>query len=322
MELLAAVVAGVSVLLLFSYAMRAARLRPADARLRVLAPLSSAVVEQRGDGEAILRPGGSAIPVIGSMLDRRAFGERWRFELERAGLTLRAGEYFLLRAMLAGIAFLGAAVFLRSPLGVAIGAAAGAGAFMVPALWVRRRVRSRVAAIERQLVETITLIANAQRTGYAFSQGVEVAAQRMGPPISVELNRVLLDINMGAATEDALGAMNQRVGSDDLDLVVTAILIQRQSGGNLAEVLDNVTEIMRDRERIKGEIKTLTASQQLSGWILSCWPLALALLFFAINPRTMSLMWTTLPGVVLLVVWGTLNLLGVLTMRRILNIDI
>jgi tight adherence protein B len=144
----------------------------------------------------------------------------------------------------------------------------------------------------------------------------------MGPPISVELSRMMLDMNMGASTEDALVAMNERIGSEDLDLVVTAILIQRQTGGNLTEVLDNVTEIMRDRERIQGEIKSKTASQRMSGLILSAWPAALGLLFFAINPSMMSLMWTTTPGVVLLVIWLTLNLLGFFTMRRVLAIDI
>ena len=104
--------------------------------------------------------------------------------------------------------------------------------------------------------------------------------------------------------------------------MVTAILIQRQTGGNLVEVLENVTEIMRDRERIKGDIKSLTASQRLSGWVLSLWPVVLALIFFAINPSTMSLMWTTVPGLIMSTVWVCLNLMGVFTMRRILDIDI
>lgn len=166
------------------------------------------------------------------------------------------------------------------------------------------------------------LISNAQRAGFAFSQGIDVATKRIGPPMSVELNRMLLDMNLGASTEAALHAMNERIGSDDVHMVVTAILIQRQTGGNLAEVLDHVTETMRDRDRILGEIKTLTSSQRLTGFVLSLWPMALALVFLAINPDMMSLMWTTDAGLVMLGTWIVLNAAGFFAIRRILDIDI
>ena len=169
---------------------------------------------------------------------------------------------------------------------------------------------------------TPALIAGALRSGFAFSQGVDVAAKRIGPPMSVELNRMLLDVNLGASMEAALTSLNERIGSDDVDVVVTAILIQRNTGGNLAEVLDSVTETMRDRERIQGEIKTLTSQQRLTGWVLSLWPMGLFLLFFLVNHTRMALMWQTPVGIVLLVVFVILNLLGFFTIQRILDIDI
>jgi tight adherence protein B len=116
--------------------------------------------------------------------------------------------------------------------------------------------------------------------------------------------------------------MNERIGSDDVDMLVTAILIQRSSGGNLAEILEAIGETIQDRERIYGEIKTLTSSQRLTGWILSLWPAALALMFFGIAPSVMSLLWTTSAGLVLLGIWATLNLLGIFSLQRILAIDI
>lgn len=322
MEILAAIVASLSVLMLVAYAVRARAMSPADSRLRVLTPLHEVSMERREDGSAILRRGVSSIPALGRFLNRRGYSEAWQFDLQRAGSNLRPGEYFMVRMTAALIPF--AVVFLltRSPLGVVLAAVAALVGYKLPALWLRRRVGKRINAIEAQLMETITLISNAQRAGFAFAQGVDIAAKRMGPPISVELNRMLLDVNMGASTEEALVAMNERIGSEDLDLVVTAILIQRQTGGNLAEVLDNVTEIMRDRDRIRGDIKTMTASQRMTGWILSLWPATLGLVFFAINPGMMSLMWTTVPGIVLLVIWFTLNVLGVFSLRRILAIDI
>jgi len=321
MELIAAFTAGLSVFLLAAYAIRARALTPAESRLRFLTPRRDVRIEADEQG-AILRRSASSIPAVTRLLTRRGYAERWAYDLERAGLSLRPGEYFLIRAMLAVVTFAVVFVVARNALAFVIGIALAVVAYMLPAFWLKMRVSRRIGALEKQLVETITLIANAQRAGFAFSQGVDVAAKRVGPPMSVELNRMLLDVNLGASTEDALMAMNERVGSDDLDMVITAILIQRQTGGNLAEVLDNVTETMRDRERIQGEIKTLTASQRLTGMILSAWPLVLGLLFAAINPSMTSLMWTTTPGIVLLCIWATLNFLGFITLRKILDIDI
>ena len=157
----------------------------------------------------------------------------------------------------------------RNIIALLVGLVAGLMLYQVPALWVGFRTKRRIEKINAQLVETITLIAGALRSGFAFSQGVDVAAKRIGAPMSVELNRMLLDVNLGASMEAALTSLNERIGSDDVDVVITAILIQRNTGGNLAEVLDSVTETMRDRERIQGEIKTLTSQQRLTGWVLS-----------------------------------------------------
>jgi tight adherence protein B len=194
--------------------------------------------------------------------------------------------------------------------------------YMLPAYWVGFRIQRRLNKINAQLVETITLITNGIRAGFAFGQSVDAAAGRVGPPISVEFNRMLLDVNLGASMEEALTAMRDRIGSEDVDMLVTAILIQRNTGSNLVEVLESVTETMRDRERIQGEIKTMTSQQRLAGWILSLWPAGLGLLFFAINPSMMSIMWSTGLGIVLLVIWAVLNILGIVTIRRILDIDI
>lgn len=321
MEYLAAIVASLAVLCLFTFVVRAQALRPAESRLHRLSASQQVRLDASGDG-SILRRNPSSIPAVGRLLTNRGYATQWSSDLERAGLTLRPVEYLLIRLFLSTVAFLIVLLLLSNPLGLVIACVAGGAAFMLPAMWVGMRIKRRVKGIEAQLVETLTLMANSQRAGFAFAQAVELAAQRTGPPISIELNRMLLDLNLGASTEDALIGMNERVRSEDLDLVVTAILIHRQTGGNLAEILDNVTETMRDRERIRGEIKTLTASQRLSGAILSGWPVLLGLFFTAMNPGTMSLMWTTLPGIIILSVMLSLNLAGYLTIRRILAIDI
>jgi tight adherence protein B len=184
------------------------------------------------------------------------------------------------------------------------------------------RKRRRRHAIERQLAEALTHIANAMRAGFALLQAIDSAARRLQPPLAEELARLVTDVNLGSTLEGALADLNERVGSYDLDMAVTAIIIQRRTGGNLSEILDNVAETMRERDRVRGEIRVLTAQQRLAGWILSLWPVFLALVFFLMNPDVMSNLWTTPVGLVLLIGAAFLQLLGFLTIRRIVAIDI
>lgn len=322
MEYMAAILGATAIFLMSLYVIRARAMRPGEARLQALNSTRDVVVETDEEGRPILRRSASSIPALSRMLSARGYAQRWSVDLERAGLTLRPGEYFMIRIILAMMTVAIVTLIGRNAAAFFVSLLLGAIVFMLPAVWLRIRVRSRINKINSQLVETITLIASAQRAGFAFAQGVDVAAKRVGPPMSTELNRMLLDINLGASTESALQAMNSRIQSDDVDMVVTAILIQRQTGGNLSEVLDNVTETMRDRERIYGEIKTLTASQRFTGWVLSLWPAALALAFFLIAPSIMSLLWTTGAGLVLVGIWLVLNLLGIFSIQRILDIDV
>ncbi len=321
MEALAALVAGSSIFLFLAYMVRARALRPAESRLRVLASGRDVELTTDDSGAAALLRRTSNSP-ISRLLTASVYAKRWEFELERADLKLRPNEYFLIRVALAVTTIAVVSLIGRTGIAFLVSLPLAAVMYMMPAYWVRFRTSRRIAAINKQLVETITLIANALRAGFAFSQGIDVAAKQIGPPMSVELGRLLLDVNLGMSTEDALTAMNERIGSDDVDIVVTAILIQRNSGGNLAEVLENVTETMRDRERIKGEINTLTAQQRLTGWVLSLWPVLLAGVFFALQPGIMKLFFTMGLGNVLLAIWAGLWVTGVFALRRILDIDI
>jgi tight adherence protein B len=320
MEQLAALAAGAAVFLLLAYMVRVNALRPAESRLRVLSRGQTVAVSEEPQGVALLRRTSNS--PISRLLSASVYAKRWQFELERADLRLRPNEYFMIRVALAVVAIAIVTLSGRNGIAFLISIPVGAIAYMLPAYWLRFRIQRRIAAIEKQLVETITLVANALRAGFAFSQGLDLAARQIGAPMANELGRVLLDINLGMSTEDALLAMDERLGSDDVDMVVTAILIQRNSGGNLAEVLENVTETMRDRERIKGEINTLTAQQRLTGWVLSLWPVALAAVFFAFQPGIMKLFFTMGIGNVLLAIWASLWVIGVFLLRRILDIDI
>ena len=322
MPALVAISASACLFLFFVYLLRARGLRGNEVRIQRLSPSREVSVGSGGDGASFLKRDSSSIPAISRWLNTRGYAERWAFELERADLSLRPGEYFMMRLLLAVLVGAVVALIWRNPVAVVVAIPLGAMVYTLPAQLVKMRTRRRIGKFNGQLVETITLIMNGVRAGFAFGQSVDVAAKRVGPPISVELNRLLLDVNLGGSMEEALTAFNERIGSDDVDMLVTAILIQRTSGGNLAEILEGIADTIQDRERIHGEIKTLTSSQRLTGWILSLWPAALALMFFAIAPSIMSLLWTTTAGLYLMGIWITLNVLGIFSIRRILDIDI
>lgn len=322
MPALVALSASACVFLFFAYLVRTRALRTSELRIQRLSPSREVSVSSSPDGASLLRRDPSSIPAISRWLNTRGYAERWVYQLERADSSLRPGEYFMLRLLMAATSAVIVILIARSPVAALIALFVAALGFMLPAQWLKRRTNRRVSKINAQLGETIALVTDGVRAGFAFAQSLDVAAKRIGPPISVEINRMLLDVSLGGNMEDALAAMNERIGSDDVDMLVTAILIQRSSGGNLAEILEVIGDTIRDRERIHGEIKTLTSSQKLTGTILSLWPAALALMFFGIAPSVMSLLWTTSAGLVLTGIWITLNILGIYSIRRILDIDV
>jgi len=271
----------------------------------------------------VLRQGTSAVPFLRSFLANGAWSQRAAMDLQQAGSRLKVSEYLLLRLLIGAAAGLIVLPLMGvGVLGVLLAVVLALVGFMLPAFHIRLRKRRRSATISRQLVETLQLITNALRSGFAFAQAVEMAAKQMAPPIKEELIQLLRDVGLGAPMDEALRTMAERSGSYDLDMAVTAMLVQRTTGGNLSEVLDNVSETMRERERIRAEIQSLTASQRLTGFILSIWPVVLAGLFFAITPGTMSVLWTDPLGRIVLAVGIGLQLLGFFTIRRILAIDI
>jgi tight adherence protein B len=273
-------------------------------------------------GSLPLRRQTSSIPALRDRLTNSAWAQASALELARAGINLRVSEYLLLRVLLAlGGLIIPILVSGASPVGLIVGLAMAGAGFMVPALYVNMRKRKRLHALEAQLGEALTYIANAMRAGFALLQAVDSAARRLQPPLAEEFARLVADVNLGRTLEDALQDLNQRAGSRDLDMVVTAILIQRRTGGNLSEILDNVAETMRERDRVRGQIRVLTAQQRFSALVLSVWPVVVAAVFILVNPDMMSNLWSTTAGVALLIVAVFLQLLGFLTLRRIIAID-
>ena len=318
MELMAAVFVFLA-LALGALGLSRAQLRssPAERRLRALRSRA-----EKTKDTSILRQM-SGIPALRSFLSDNAWAQRTSLQLERANVHLRVGEFLLVRALLAVLLFVLSlfvvgtrleALLLAIPLAIL--------GFILPAFWLNFMRHRRLNAIEDQLVETLTLISNAVRSGFGLLQGAQAAARQLTPPMSDELEHMIQDTNLGVSAEEALLDLGRRVGSYDLDMAITAKAIQRTTGGNLSEILDNVAETIRERERVQGEINTLTADKRFSGNILSVYPAALAAIMFLIRPNLMSVLVTEPAGWVLLGIAGSLQLIGFIIIRRIVAIDI
>jgi len=284
-------------------------------RLRSLAAYSATAGENRQP--AAVRAGRTRDAL------RSGWSARTALQLERAGLQLRVSEYVLLRFLSAVLGFLLVALMSRGhPAGLVVAAIVGVGCLMLPAVVVEILTSRRVHKIEDQLEQMVSMISNSLKAGFGLLQSLDQAAQQLAPPLSSELLRVIHETDVGGTLEEALTALAERVRSYDLDMVVTAVLVQRTVGGNLAEVLDNVGHTIRERVRLEGEINTLTAQKKLSGVIIGLLPVALVLLFFATDADYMSTLFTHPAGRILLVTGVALDVVGLLMIRRILTVDL
>ena len=201
--------------------------------------------------------------------------------------------------------------------------------FAIPRFWLDRRKNGRLNQFNKQLPDTITLIANGLRAGSSFLQAIELVVREARPPVSTEFSRVIREVNLGLAFDEALENMVRRVRSDDLELMATAISIQHNVGGNLAEILDSIAYTIRERVRIKGEIRTLTAQQRLSGYVVGFLPIGLAGFLFIAAPGFMAPMFDDsvsiggLPaGVIILIIGGFMMFMGFMFIRKIVDIEV
>jgi len=219
-------------------------------------------------------------------LEKRPFFASIKMQIAKTDYKLRVSEYLVL-TMLAAIAGAGAAFYFFDGTTAAKAFLAAIGFLVgsrVPRIMINRAAKKRVLTFSEQLGDMLNLWVNALRSGYSVLQGMETIATEMPNPIAKEFERVVQEVRLGLSVEQALDNMYQRVPSEDLDLVITAVNIQREVGGNLAEVLDSISFTIRERVRIKGEVRVLTSQGRASGWIITLLPAAMALILYGINP--------------------------------------
>ena len=243
--------------------------------------------------------------------------EKLADELYVAGIALRAEEFILIW-MIAAVAIPLLCLFFGANPIVCVGVVIiGAAA---PIAYVHFRRQKQLGKIDKQLIDAVAIISNSIRAGMSFQSAMQSIADEMQPPISKEFARVCRETKLGMPLETSFDHMITRTGNQDLELICNAVIIQRQIGGNLAEVLENISATIAERIRLRGEIKTMTASGTLSGYIIGALPIFMLLLLMFLNPQYINMFFTTATGRVMLVVSVIMETIGFIIVRKIVNI--
>lgn len=275
-SLIVPIVAGLGVL--FVFLGLASMLSGRDPRV------SSRLEQYAGRDEGLASPsGGQGVQItstLNQMIGRQKFAANIATQLARADLKLTVSEFVLLNIATTLLGFLFLLVLKRD---LFLAVLAGVGGYFLPRIWVRRRQSKRLKDFNNQLGDTISLLANSLRSGYSLLQSMETVAKELAPPVSTEFERVVREIGLGLSYEQAMNNMLRRVPSPDLDLMITAINVQHEVGGNLAEILETIGFTIRERIRIQGEIRVLTAQQTGTGIIVGLLPFAVGLILYLIN---------------------------------------
>ena len=295
----------------------------------VIAPAPEMAAQKRGNrlwGRRSPRPRRGAQEALEFEPANRTFTQRMASELAQADLKITVGEFLSISGVLAGV---GALIGLAMPLSTLLGRAMLALILMLagiygPRIWVGRRRKARSQKFTEQLPDMINLMAGALRTGYAFMQAMELISREGPEPSRQEFARVVQEVGIGLTPEEALTHLVERMQSEDLNLLVTAVNVQREVGGNLVEVLEVISLTIRERIKLIGEVGVLTAQQQLSGYIIAGLPVGLALLLFIISPTYMLGMFTDTHwfGIAIVSCSGVMVLTGLFIIRRIVDIKV
>ena len=275
---------------------------------------TAAAERESGAGSAALR----LVRVIARQLRKIHNSADLDFRMQQADWPLLGSEFlviiFSFGLLLGGILFL----LTLQPLNLFLGLTGG---MLFGLFYLRRSIQVRRQKFVNQLGDCLMMVANALRAGFSFLQAMELVSREMDAPLGTEFRKVISEMNVGSPLETALTNMSKRMESSDFDLVVTAVLIQRQVGGNLSQILDTISDTIRERIRMKAEILTLTAQGRFSGMILLALPFIVCGFIMVVNPGYLQPMLNSYLGRVALVAGIILEFLGFIVIRRIVNIE-
>ena len=241
------------------------------------------------------------------------------FKMQKAGIPLLGTEFLILLGI---SALLSAAIVFIVTKKLFAGVLVATVVVVAEWVFVLLKISRREAAFTNQLGDCLMMVANAMRAGFSFLQAMDLVAKEMEPPISAEFKHVMRDINLGASVERALDDMDKRVNSPDFSLVVTAVLIQQQVGGDLAHILDTISDTIQDRIRMRREIHTLTSQGRMSGYVLGVLPFALGAFISVVNPGYIEPLFTERLGQIAIAIAVVMVIIGFIIIQRIVNIDV
>jgi tight adherence protein B len=244
---------------------------------------------------------------------------RLETKLAQAGLPLKPEEYILFQWILT--AFIGGLFYLilEQLVFILVGGIIG---FLLPKWYLRKKQRERVSKFNEGLADMITTIVGSLRAGFSFPQALKSVVEEASSPIRDEMESVLKEMQYGKNIEDALNDLKERMPSEDLDLMIQAILIQRQVGGNLATVLDKIVETIRDRTKIHRQISTLTAQGRLSGYVIALLPVILGFVLYLMQPNYIGTLFHNPIGIAMLVTAFISGIIGFVMIKKITSIEV
>jgi tight adherence protein B len=255
---------------------------------------------------------------LNTRLGRMGFAARMSVDLARANLPMTVSEYILVTVGVVAGGFVLGGILTRQFVG---GLLLAMVAYFIPGLYVKRRQAQRLKQFQGQLADVLSLLVSSLRAGYGLIHAMGLVVQEMPAPSSEEYGRVVREVGLGFSLKDALAHLVRRVDSDDLELMVTAINIQHEVGGNLAEILETIGDTIRERVRIKGEIAVMTSSQRMTSYVLTGLPILVGIAIMVINPSYMMAMFQ--PGWPLLipVTAGLMMVFGFLLTRKVIDFE-
>lgn len=268
-------------------------------------------------------PWREGLNAVGKTIGKSKIGSKYMVNLEtqiiQAHIMLKVEEFITIELIASfGFLILGLIIFNIKLLALPF-AFLG---FVVPIMLVNVKKKGILKKIDQQLPDTIMLLSNSLKAGYSFMQAVDVASKELPPPISIEFKQLLKEVNLGVNTETALESLSGRVQSEDMKLVILAVLIQRQIGGNLSEILDNISDTIRSRIKVKGEISVLTAQGRISGLIISLLPIGLGFGLSIMNPSYIMVLFTEPLGWAMLGLAAIMEATGIYLVNKIVRIEV
>jgi tight adherence protein B len=286
-------------------------------RLDALAPVGA--IEDAADASQQDRQPTSILGKLNRIISGQAFASSAATDLARANLPLTVLEYVFLRIGSMFALFLFTMLFTQQ---LPISLVAAIAGFYLPRLFVQRRQAKRHAAFQGQLVDVLSLLVGSLRAGYGMTIAMDNVSKQMPSPSSEEFGRVVREVGLGLPAMQALRNMVRRVPSADLDLVVTAIIIQYEIGGNLAQILETISETIRERIRIERHLHVLTTQQRLQRVILTALPPGLGLIMYLLNPEYIMYLFTPGPTLIIPIGAVVLMVLGYLVMGKLSQLDV